>query len=151
MADLAKIVKYLNLFLGYVTVAFGVYLTVTVVLMIMTTKFDFRWIPACMMPVFFVLIGVMVLSYHYEFRVIRKNCAFLNDKCGVLCFYTYLGTLMGYYHNYLANNPELQFVCICMGVGYGVLAILLGALGMCGEKFVNEQTAKLTAKIVNDE
>ena len=71
-ANIAKFVRILNIVLGIATVGLGIYVTLRFIVNI--TNFKINYLPQYLMPFFFALFGILVLSREFDMPYFRRNC-----------------------------------------------------------------------------
>ena len=149
---LKNCMKITELTLGYFTIALGIIMLVAFILGIVSgsAKFSFYMIPLMTLPFFLSLFGVMVLSNIYEYPIIKENCQFLNHTVGLIMFYIYLASLMGYLQTGFANQWYIQVMVIVACVTYAAMAALVGLKGCFGEEAVANKLDNLEAKITKE-
>lgn len=154
MADIQKFIKVLNLIMGFATIGLGGFVLLKMFrwFQVKSITFSMNDIPRWLMPFFFALFGILVLSTQFEMPAVKRNCQFINHKLGVFVFYMYLGSLMGYFAELARiNNDDLtQVICICCALGYLVLAVSMALLNLCGEDKTNRKVDDLKEKIISE-
>lgn len=153
--NIAKVIRIFNTVLGIGTICLGIYVLFSMLkwFQVKQMKFKFSDVPQYLMPFFFALFGVIVLSAEFEIGRIRRNCQFIENKFGVFVFYMYLATLMGYFAQVAqAKGDEFnQFTCMIGGLGYIILAVMMALLAVFGEDKTNKKIDDITEKIVRDD
>lgn len=153
--NISRVIRILNIVLGVATISLGIYVLFSMLhwFQVKQIKFVFSDIPQYMMPFFFALFGTIVLSAEFNLVSVRRHCQFIVNKFGVFVFYLYLATLMGYFAEVAkAKGDEFnQFICMCCGLGYIVLAVMMALLSIFGEDKTNEKIDEITEKITRDE
>lgn len=152
MADIQKFIKVLNLIMGIATIGLGGFILFSMLHWFKNFTFSFGDIPRWLMPFFFALFGVLVLSTQFDIPALTKNCQFMQHKFGVFFFYIYLGSLMGYFGDMAQKREDssTEFICICCALGYLILAVSMALLNLLGEKKTNEKIGDLKEKITAD-
>ena len=152
MTDLKPCVKWTTIILGFLTILVGIFL---LFIYLFYGTFRVAALPIYMMPFFLALLGVMVLSNEYDFPLIKETCQFLNHKVGVVVFYIYLSSLMGYFSGSVKGIPKIgdlaQIITVGCSVGYLVLGVLFGLISCFGEEKVAGKIDSVTQKITKDE
>ena len=148
-ANIAKFVRILNIVLGVATIGLGAYVTVGFILKI--TTFNLKFLPQYLMPFFFALFGVLVLSREFDMPYFRRNCQFVSHPVGIIFFYFYLSSVMAYFSKLDNLDTLTQTVCEFAAFGYIVAGVTVSAIACCGTQGVDQRMNNLTKKITEDE
>lgn len=154
MANIGKFIKIMNGIMGTATIGFGGFVLAKMFNWFLVNRLTLHLkdIPSWLMPFFFMLFGLLVLSTQFDIKVLKDNCQFINNKLGVFVFYTYLGSLMAYFADFARwrGDDFTEFVCICCALGYLILSVSMGLIMVCGEEKTNQKLGDLKQKITSD-